>query len=115
MVDDMTQRSIAMQHSNDPYHIRSLIADHKALQERYQPYMQQSDELKNLTQQLLVLNKRLWQLDKELPEDRPSLFNESFIALIQEVHKVHTLKTMVTQQINEIADQVKEKVNDRES
>ena len=111
VVDSMTQRSIAMQHSNNQYQVRSLIADHKTLQERYQPYMEQSDELKNLTQQLLILNKRLWQLDKDLPEDRPSLFNESFIALIQEVHKVHTLKIMVVQQINEIADQLKEKVN----
>ena len=111
VVDSMTQRSIAMQHSNNPHHIRSLITDHKTLQERYQPYMEQSEELKNLTQQLLVLNKCLWQLDKKLPEDRPSVFDESFIALIQEVHKVHTLKTMVMQQINELADQLKKNVD----
>jgi len=109
VIDNMTQRSVAMQYSSNPYHIRSLITDHKLLQERYQPYMEQSEELKNLTQQLLALNKRLWQLDKKLPEDRPTFFDESFAALIQDAYKVHIFKEMTMQQINEIANQLKEK------
>jgi len=111
IVDTMTQRSLAIQDTRDPNHRRGLIHDHKVLQERYQPYMQSSEELKALTQQLLLINKRLWELDKELAAGRSSIFEESFMNLVTEIYKIQALKKMVLNQINEISQQLTEKAD----
>lgn len=114
IVNNMTLCSLEMQHSNNAHHARSLAADHIHLQNTYQPYKEKSDDLHHLTQQLLLINQRLWDLDKQIPTIK-SLFQASSKDLIQEINCLYNVKNIITQKINSIAAQLKEEVQENSS
>ena len=83
--------------------IQSIIAEHIT---SHKTYMEQSDELKQLTQQLLVVNKKLWQLERNMPQNK-SIFDEDFMKHMQEACTVHALKKILVHNINEVTQLLK--------
>lgn len=83
--------------------VQSVIAEHIA---SHKTCMEQSDELKQLTQQLLIVNKQLWQLERNMPQNK-SIFDEDFMKHMQEACTVHALKKILVHNINEVTQLLK--------
>lgn len=114
------QKNAALQKAHmNPSNTNSLFEQHRfkekstgvnidAIPEEYRAYVAQSEELQYLTHQLLTMNRKLWQLEKELKSvESMSVFDEATMRLIEEIHKAHTVKTVLSQQINEITKDMK--------
>ncbi len=94
----------AIQHDMPTPHKTKVSKKNSAYQEALQQLAQEHPNVKTfmdkqkiekadvhaLTTQLISINKQLWQLDKELKDNTPSVFNEEFVKLAEKI--VNTLQ-----------------------
>lgn len=102
-IDKVTILRIKSERITDPFKRRNVATELESLVSLFEKHISRSQELQRFMDELLEVNKRLWNIEDAIREkERSKAFDQEFIALARDVYHTNDHRARLKRKIDEL-------------